>query len=73
MNQDGLRFAGEMFDLDLKKGLKSGNLDELRRALRADKMVPKSLIGSFNEMSPENSEPEYTMSGSYQPEVAYGL
>jgi hypothetical protein len=68
---DDLRFAGELFDLDLKKGLKGGNLDSLRRSFRSDKLIP-SLQKTFNAMSPENSEPEYTMSGSYQPEVAYG-
>jgi hypothetical protein len=69
---EGLRFAGDMFDLDLREGLKDNNLDSLRRVFRRDKLIP-SLYKTFNEMSPENSEPEYTMSGSYQPEVAYGL
>ena len=69
---DDLRFAGELFDLDLRKGLKNSNLDSLRRGFRSDKLI-HSLQKTFNEMSPENSEPEYTLSGSYQPEVAYGL
>ena len=38
-----------------------------------DKLIPRSLVSDFNEMAPENSEPEYGMSGSYQPEVGYGL
>ena len=49
------------------------DLDEMRRAFRRDKLIPRSLAGEMNRMAPENSEPEYSMTGSYQPEVAYGL
>ena len=76
-----MRLAGDVFDFDVKDGLSGGNIDSLRRGFRADKMSPKSLSRGFydfkdinrNEMAPENSEPEYTLTGGYQPEVTYGL
>ena len=54
-------------------GLGRFDLDEMRRAFRRDKLIPRSLAGEMNKMAPEYSEPEYSMTGSYQPEVAYGL
>ena len=45
----------------------------MRRAFRRDKLIPRSLAGEMNKMAPEYSEPEYSMTGGYQPEVAYGL
>tara|TARA_B100000287_G_scaffold292905_1_gene276258 strand:+ start:5529 stop:5759 length:231 start_codon:yes stop_codon:yes gene_type:complete len=76
-----MRLAGDLFDFDLTEGLTAGNIDSLRRGFRADKMIPRSLTRGFydikdiqrNEMAPENSEPEYTLTGAYQPEVTYGL
>ena len=62
-----LRLAGADLGLDIREGMGRFDLDEMRRAFRRDKLIPRSL------MSPENSEPEYSLSGSYQPEVAYGL
>ena len=58
--------------MSLRRGLRDGGIGELNR-LRADKYVPNSLSEAFgNIQAPENSEPEYSLSGSYQPEVAYG-
>ena len=68
-----LRLAGEDLGLDIREGLGRFDLDEMRRAFRRDKLIPRSLAGEMNKMAPEYSEPEYSMSGSYQPEVAYGL
>ena len=62
-----LRLAGEDLGLDIREGLGRFDLDEMRRAFRRDKLIPRSL------MSPENSEPEFTLTGSYQPEVTFGL
>ena len=67
------RLAGTDLGLDIREGLEPFNLDEMRRAFRRDKLIPRSLAKEFNQMAPENSEPEYSMSGSYQPEVSYGL
>ena len=68
-----LRLAGEDLGLDIREGLGRFDLDEMRRAFRRDKLIPRSLAGEMSKMAPENSEPEYSLSGSYQPEVAYGL
>ena len=69
---DELRFAGSQLGLDIREGLSNGSLSELRRSMRPDKLVPRSLMGDFHAMAPERSEPEYTLRGQYQPEVAYG-
>ena len=68
-----LRLAGEDLGLDIREGLGRFDLDEMRRAFRRDKLIPRSLAGEMNEMAPEYSEPGYSMTGSYQPPVAYGL
>jgi hypothetical protein len=68
-----LRLAGEDLGLDIREGLGRFDLDEMRRAFRRDKLIPRSLSGEMNKMAPEYSEPEYSMTGGYQPEVAYGL
>ena len=68
-----LRLAGEDLGLDIREGLGRFDLDEMRRAFRRDKLIPRSLAGAMNEMAPEFSEPGYSMTGSYQPPVAYGL
>ena len=68
-----LRLAGADLGLDIREGMGRFDLDEMRRAFRRDKLIPRSLAGEMNKMAPEYSEPEYSMSGSYQPEVAYGL
>tara|TARA_B000000532_G_scaffold235112_1_gene220168 strand:- start:231 stop:446 length:216 start_codon:yes stop_codon:yes gene_type:complete len=70
---DDLRLAGADLGLDIREGMGRFDLDEMRRAFRRDKLIPRSLAGSMNEMAPEYSEPEYSMTGSYQPEVTYGL
>lgn len=62
-----LRLAGEGLGLDVREGMGRFDLDEMRRAFRRDKLIPRSL------MSPENSEPEFTLTGSYQPEVTFGI
>ena len=68
-----LRLAGEDLGLDIREGLGRFDLDEMRRAFRRDKLIPRSLAGEMNKMAPEFSEPEYSMTGGYQPEIAYGL
>ena len=68
-----LRLAGADLGLDIREGMGRFDLDEMRRAFRRDKLIPRSLAGSMNEMAPEFSEPGYSMTGSYQPPVAYGL
>ena len=70
---DELRLAGADLGLDIREGMGRFDLDEMRRAFRRDKLIPRSLAGEMNKMAPEYSEPEYSMTGSYQPEVAYGL
>ena len=69
------RFAGQQFGLNLNEGLEALGLEDLRR-IRADKAIPRSFGSSYGQASlrivPENSEPGYTESGSYQPAVAYG-
>ena len=67
------RLAGEELELDIRDGLGRFDLDEMRRAFRRDKLIPRSLAGEMNKMAPEYSEPGYSMTGSYQPEVTYGL
>lgn len=67
---DEFRMAGTELGLDLREGLGPMDLDNLSRAFRRDKLIPRSLS---SDMKPENSEPEYSMTGSYQPEVAFGL
>jgi len=69
---DELRFAGADLGLDIRDGLSNGSLSELRRSMRPDKLVPRSLMGDFYAMAPEHSEPGYSLRGRYQPEVAYG-
>ena len=64
---EGLRFAGERFGYDLKKDFEN----ELRDLIRKERST-YAFGSDFYDMSPENSEPEYTMSGGYQPSVAYG-
>ena len=68
-----LRLAGADLGLDIREGLGRFDLDEMRRAFRRDKLIPRSLAGEMNKMAPEFSEPGYSMTGSYQPPVAYGL
>ena len=63
---EGLRFAGEELSHDFSKGIFS----DLRHLIRNKSKY--RFDQDFYEMSPENSEPEYSQSGSYQPEVAYG-
>ena len=70
---DDLRLAGADLGLDIREGMGRFDLDEMRRAFRRDKLIPRSLAGEMNKMAPEFSEPEYSMTGSYQPEVTYGL
>lgn len=62
-----LRLAGEDLGLDIREGLGRFDLDEMRRSFRRDKLIPRSL------MAPENSEPGFSLTGSYQPEVTFGL
>ena len=68
-----MRMAGVDLGLDIREGLGRFDLEEMRRAFRRDKLIPRSLAGEMNEMAPEYSEPGYSMTGSYQPPVAYGM
>ena len=47
---------------------RDNNLRDLIRKPRSN----YSFGSDFVSMAPEDSEPEYSMSGRYQPEVAYG-
>lgn len=67
-----LRLAGQELGIDLREGLRNSSIEGLRRGFRADKFIPKSLMGDFHAMAPEHSEPEYSLRGRYQPEVSYG-
>lgn len=62
-----MEFAGEKLGYDLKKDFNT----ELRNLIRKERST-YAFGRDFLDMSPENSEPEYTMSGRYQPSVAYG-
>lgn len=68
-----MRVAGELLGIDLNEELPDASIDSLRRGFRRDKMIPRSLMSGFQEVEPENSQPGYSMTGSYQPSVAFGL
>ena len=68
-----MRVAGELLGIDLNEGLPDASIEDLRRGFRRDKMIPRSLMSGFQEVEPENSQPGYSMTGSYQPSVAFGL
>ena len=68
-----MRMAGELLGIDLNEELSDASIDSLRRGFRRDKMIPRSLMSGFQEVEPENSQPGYSMTGSYQPSVAFGL
>ena len=65
--------AGELLGVDLNEGVPDASIEDLRRGFRRDKMIPRSLMSGFQEIEPENSQPGYSMTGSYQPSVAFGL
>ena len=62
-----MRVAGELLGIDLNEELPDASIDSLRRGFRRDKMIPRSLMSGFQEVEPENSQPGYSMTGSYQP------
>ena len=62
-----MRFAGSELGYDLDKDLDNNLRDLIRKPLSG-----YSFGGDFYSMAPEDSEPEYSMSGRYQPEVTYG-
>ena len=68
-----MRMAGELLGVDLSEELPDASIDSLRRGFRRDKMIPRSLMSGFATVEPENSQPGFAMTGSYQPSVAYGL
>ncbi len=68
-----MRLAGEVFELDLNEGVSDASIEGLRRGFRRDKMIPRSLMSGFGTVEPENSQPGFSMTGSYQPSVAFGL
>ena len=65
--------AGDLLGVDLNEGVPDASIEDLRRGFRRDKMIPRSLMSGFQEVEPENSQPGYSMTGSYQPSVAFGL
>ena len=68
-----MRVAGELLGIDLNEELSDASIDSLRRGFRRDKMIPRSLMSGFGTVEPENSQPGFSMTGSYQPSVAFGL
>ena len=62
-----MEFAGEKLGYDLRKDFNT----ELRNLIRKERAT-YAFGSDFLDIYPENSEPEYTMSGRYQPSVAYG-
>ena len=66
------RYAGQQLGINLNahEGMSNASLDDLRR-MRSDKFVPSN-FNSMMRVRPELSEPGYSESGGYQPEVAYG-
>ena len=71
MNEDGLSFAGERLGLDINAGLQGGSIENLRRAVRPDKLIPKqSMMQDFYEIAPENSQGVYD---GTQPEYTFGI
>ena len=68
-----MRVAGELLGIDLNEELPDASIDSLRRGFRRDKLIPRSLMSGFATVEPENSQPGFAMTGSYQPSVAYGL
>ena len=71
MNEDGFRLAGQGLGLDLTAGLQGGSIENLRRAVRADKLIPRqSMIKDFYEIAPEHSQGVYD---GTQPEYTFGV
>ena len=68
-----MRVAGELLGIDLNEELPDASIDSLRRGFRRDKLIPRSLMSGFGTVEPENSQPGFSMTGSYQPSVAFGL
>lgn len=68
-----MRMAGDLLGIDLNEGVSDASIEGLRRGFRRDKMIPRSLMSGFNTVEPENSQPGFSMTGSYQPSVAFGL
>lgn len=66
-----LPFAGERLGLDLRKGLSDPGFDELRRALRADRMI--GALMPSDVMAPEGSGLLYGQLGSIQPPETFGV
>jgi hypothetical protein len=73
-NDFPLQMAGEKLGLqplNIRRGLENGSLDGLKLASAVGSLwSPKP---NLNPMAPEGSEPHFTASGGYQPEVAFGV
>jgi len=70
MDNDFPMLAGARLGLDpmdIRKGLSNGSLDGLKLSAGVGPLWPG------NPMAPEGSEPHFTVSGGYQPEVAFGV
>ncbi len=63
-----MRFAGDEIGYDLEQDTDN----DLRHLIRKPR-AGYSFGRDFEIIEPENSEPGYTMTGRYQPSVAYGL
>lgn len=71
-----LPLAGERLGLDIREGLSSSGLDELRRALRADRMVAAMMPSTLllqDPHAPEGSGELYGRLGSIQPPETFGV
>ena len=62
------RFAGQKLGVNLTEGLPNLGLQDLRR-LRSDKVIPRTFGSEIGRASQEAWE----ATGSYQPEVAFGV
>lgn len=74
----GTRLGFDLRD-GLRDGMKLGDLRDLRRAMRTDRLIPPGLDGSGfsvvapDPMAPEKSYPWYELTGRQQPPEAFGL
>lgn len=71
-----LPFAGERLGLDIREGLSDPGLNELRRALRTDRMITAlvpSGLRAQDPMAPEGSGFLYGQLGSIQPPETFGV
>lgn len=69
-----LPFAGERLGLDLREGLSDPGFNELRRALRSDRLIGTLMPRQASDpMAPEGSGFLYGQLGSIQPPETFGV